>query len=188
MSTPSENLISRDTREEEFAHHRKLFLTEQGYSYQPVASVAATLQKTPSPRERARCLPGTIADKRFSSTGEDRPLILGSFRLRLIADHQFAIRGIASLPVWRITSPEKWDEATDTANFRGDRRIFRLQPLMLKREFDELEDKTWVWYTFETFKLTVTFNYHSNALVIFSISTNWILLISISSSSVPSAR
>jgi DNA excision repair protein ERCC-3 len=26
-------LVSRDTREEEFAHHRKLFLTEQGYSY-----------------------------------------------------------------------------------------------------------------------------------------------------------
>ena len=30
-------LVSRDTREEEFAHHRKLFLTEQGYSYQIVA-------------------------------------------------------------------------------------------------------------------------------------------------------
>jgi DNA excision repair protein ERCC-3 len=29
-------LVSRDTREEEFAHHRKLFLTEQGYSYQVV--------------------------------------------------------------------------------------------------------------------------------------------------------
>jgi len=27
-------LVSRDTREEEFAHRRKLFLTEQGYSYQ----------------------------------------------------------------------------------------------------------------------------------------------------------
>jgi DNA excision repair protein ERCC-3 len=27
-------LVSRDTREEEFAHHRKLFLTEQGYAYQ----------------------------------------------------------------------------------------------------------------------------------------------------------
>ena len=26
-------LVSRETREEEFAHHRKLFLTEQGYSY-----------------------------------------------------------------------------------------------------------------------------------------------------------
>ncbi len=31
-------LVSRDTREEEFAHHRKLFLTEQGYSYQVVVS------------------------------------------------------------------------------------------------------------------------------------------------------
>ena len=29
-------LVSRDTREEEFAHHRKLFLTEQGYSYQVI--------------------------------------------------------------------------------------------------------------------------------------------------------
>jgi DNA excision repair protein ERCC-3 len=29
-------LVSRDTREEEFSHHRKLFLTEQGYSYQVV--------------------------------------------------------------------------------------------------------------------------------------------------------
>ena len=29
-------LVSRDTREEEFAHHRKLFLTEQGYSYRVV--------------------------------------------------------------------------------------------------------------------------------------------------------
>lgn len=31
-------LISRDTREEEFAHHRKLFLVEQGYSYQVVTA------------------------------------------------------------------------------------------------------------------------------------------------------
>jgi len=30
-------LVSRDTREEELAHHRKLFLIEQGYSYQVVA-------------------------------------------------------------------------------------------------------------------------------------------------------
>ena len=29
-------LVSRDTREEEFAHHRKLFLVEQGYPYQVV--------------------------------------------------------------------------------------------------------------------------------------------------------
>ena len=27
-------LVSRDTCEEDFAHHRKLFLTEQGYAYQ----------------------------------------------------------------------------------------------------------------------------------------------------------
>jgi DNA excision repair protein ERCC-3 len=31
-------LVSRDTRAEEFAHHRKLFLTEQGYSYQIVVA------------------------------------------------------------------------------------------------------------------------------------------------------
>ena len=31
-------LVSRDTREEEFAHHRKLFLTEQGCSYQVVVA------------------------------------------------------------------------------------------------------------------------------------------------------
>jgi DNA excision repair protein ERCC-3 len=31
-------LVSRDTREEEFAHHRKLFLTEQGYSYEVVVA------------------------------------------------------------------------------------------------------------------------------------------------------
>ena len=29
-------LVSRDTREEKFAHHRKLFLVEQGYSYQVI--------------------------------------------------------------------------------------------------------------------------------------------------------
>src|SRR5947199_4572230 len=29
-------LVSRDTREQDFAHHRQLFLTEQGYSYQIV--------------------------------------------------------------------------------------------------------------------------------------------------------
>jgi DNA excision repair protein ERCC-3 len=26
--------VSRDTREMDFAHHRQLFLTEQGYSYE----------------------------------------------------------------------------------------------------------------------------------------------------------
>ena len=29
-------LVTRDTRELDFAHHRQLFLTEQGYSYQIV--------------------------------------------------------------------------------------------------------------------------------------------------------
>jgi DNA excision repair protein ERCC-3 len=31
-------IVSRDTREQDFAHHRQLFLTEQGYSYQIVDS------------------------------------------------------------------------------------------------------------------------------------------------------
>ena len=34
MLSLQRTLVSRDTREEEFAYHRKLFLTEQGYSYQ----------------------------------------------------------------------------------------------------------------------------------------------------------
>ena len=29
-------LVTRDTREQDFAHHRQLFLTEQGYSYRIV--------------------------------------------------------------------------------------------------------------------------------------------------------
>ena len=36
-------LVSRDTREEDFAHHRQLFLTEQGYSYR----VEIALERTP---------------------------------------------------------------------------------------------------------------------------------------------
>lgn len=35
-------LVSRDTREEEFAHHRQLFLTEQGYSYRIEIAQGAT--------------------------------------------------------------------------------------------------------------------------------------------------
>ncbi len=39
-------LVTRDTREQDFAHHRQLFLTEQGYSYQIVdgADLAAPVQ------------------------------------------------------------------------------------------------------------------------------------------------
>jgi DNA excision repair protein ERCC-3 len=36
------SLVSRDTREEEFAHHRQLFLTEQGYSYRIEIAQGAT--------------------------------------------------------------------------------------------------------------------------------------------------
>jgi len=35
-------LVSRDTREEDFAHHRQLFLTEQGYSYRVEIAPEAT--------------------------------------------------------------------------------------------------------------------------------------------------
>ncbi len=45
-------LVSRDTREEEFAHHRKLFLTEQGYSYQVV--IADELTETTGAGARRR--------------------------------------------------------------------------------------------------------------------------------------
>jgi DNA excision repair protein ERCC-3 len=31
-------LVSRDTREEEFAHHRQLLLTKQGYAYRVVVA------------------------------------------------------------------------------------------------------------------------------------------------------
>lgn len=36
------SLVSRDTREEEFAHHRQMFLTEQGYSYRIEIAQGAT--------------------------------------------------------------------------------------------------------------------------------------------------
>jgi DNA excision repair protein ERCC-3 len=41
-------LVSRDTREQDFAHHRQLFLTEQGYSYQIVdgGELVAGVRKT----------------------------------------------------------------------------------------------------------------------------------------------
>ena len=41
-------LVTRDTRELDFAHHRQLFLTEQGYSYNIVdaADLGCGLQKT----------------------------------------------------------------------------------------------------------------------------------------------
>src|SRR5205814_7847912 len=39
-------LVTRDTREQDFAHHRQLFLTEQGYSYQILDG--ATLTASPS--------------------------------------------------------------------------------------------------------------------------------------------
>jgi len=41
-------LVTRDTREQDFAHHRQLFLTEQGYSYQIAdgAEIASPLHAT----------------------------------------------------------------------------------------------------------------------------------------------
>jgi len=48
-------LVSRDTREEEFAHHRKLFLTEQGYSYQVrLADYAPDALHQPPGKRRSR--------------------------------------------------------------------------------------------------------------------------------------
>ncbi len=38
-------LVTRDTREQDFAHHRQLFLTEQGYSYQ-IADGAELIEQT----------------------------------------------------------------------------------------------------------------------------------------------
>jgi len=41
-------LVTRDTREQDFAHHRQLFLTEQGYSYQIVDGTELLGQSRPS--------------------------------------------------------------------------------------------------------------------------------------------
>lgn len=41
-------LVSRDTREQDFAHHRQLFLTEQGYSY-TIIDGSELLQPDPAP-------------------------------------------------------------------------------------------------------------------------------------------
>ena len=45
-------LVTRDTREMDFAHHRQLFLTEQGYSYEILDESDVTATKVPDP---ARC-------------------------------------------------------------------------------------------------------------------------------------
>lgn len=39
-------LVTRDTREMDFAHHRQLFLTEQGYSYEIMDESDITAEKT----------------------------------------------------------------------------------------------------------------------------------------------
>jgi DNA excision repair protein ERCC-3 len=46
-------LVTRDTREQDFAHHRQLFLTEQGYSYQIID--AADLLEAERPAARPAC-------------------------------------------------------------------------------------------------------------------------------------
>jgi DNA excision repair protein ERCC-3 len=40
-------LVTRDTRELDFAHHRQLFLTEQGYSYRIADGAEMAAQRTP---------------------------------------------------------------------------------------------------------------------------------------------
>jgi DNA excision repair protein ERCC-3 len=47
-------LVSRDTRELDFAHHRQLFLTEQGYSYSIADATELLASGSPS-REGAAC-------------------------------------------------------------------------------------------------------------------------------------
>ena len=44
--------MSRDTREMDFAHHRQLFLTEQGYSYEILDESDLAAQVTSSGRRR----------------------------------------------------------------------------------------------------------------------------------------
>ena len=41
-------LVTRDTREQDFAHHRQLFLTEQGYSYQIIDGADLVAPAQPS--------------------------------------------------------------------------------------------------------------------------------------------
>ena len=53
-------LVSRDTREMDFAHHRQLFLTEQGYSYEIVdesdLAPAESLRAMPTDRASLQCV------------------------------------------------------------------------------------------------------------------------------------
>ena len=46
-------LVSRDTREMDFAHHRQLFLTEQGYNYEIMDESAVAARPSPSPSAQA---------------------------------------------------------------------------------------------------------------------------------------
>jgi DNA excision repair protein ERCC-3 len=41
-------LVTRDTRELDFAHHRQLFLTEQGYSYEIVDAAEMLAEDAPA--------------------------------------------------------------------------------------------------------------------------------------------
>src|SRR5262249_26645688 len=45
---PFYTLVTRDTRVQDFAHHRQLFLTEQGYSYQIIDGPELLAQAQPS--------------------------------------------------------------------------------------------------------------------------------------------
>jgi superfamily II DNA or RNA helicase len=51
------SLVTRDTREMEFAHHRQLFLTEQGYSYEILDESAFEEDGGPA------CSPSRLADE-----------------------------------------------------------------------------------------------------------------------------
>ena len=67
-------LVTRDTREMDFAHHRQLFLTEQGYSYEildesDIISGAHARRRRPAGLRRAEARAGLSEAKRFAREG-----------------------------------------------------------------------------------------------------------------------
>jgi DNA excision repair protein ERCC-3 len=63
-------LVTRDTRELDFAHHRQLFLTEQGYSYR-ITDGAELLEYSREPL--ASALPTLASGSRLNGAGEMQP-------------------------------------------------------------------------------------------------------------------
>ena len=76
--------MSRDTREMDFAHHRQLFLTEQGYSYEILdeSDLAAAEIETQSVPQAALPLNGIGQEQSVQasgSCGDSVPRENGSF-------------------------------------------------------------------------------------------------------------